>query len=87
MGVRVRTASQVKTWWSVEDFDYTVNVLNNFYKCNTRGHIRRDCPSRGQPRLTYSKEDFDYTVNQLGHFLKCNQPGHVRVKCPELGKS
>ena len=67
MGVRARTASQVKTWWSVEDFDYTVNALNNCYQCNTQGHIRRDCPSQGQPRLTYSEEELDYTINPLGH--------------------
>ena len=87
MGVRVRTASQVKTWWSVEDFDYTVNALNNCYQCNTQGHIRRDCPSQGQPRLTYSEEELDYTVNPLGYCWKCNQPGHVRKKCPKLGQS
>ena len=47
----------------------------------------RDCPSQGQPRLTYSEEDFDYAVNPLGHCWKCNQPGHVRIKCPKLGQS
>ena len=31
MDVRARTASQVKTWWSVEDFNYMVNALNNCY--------------------------------------------------------
>ena len=87
MSVRVRTASQVKTWWSLEDFDYTVKTLNNCYQCNTGGHIRRDCPSRGQPRLTYSEKDFDFTVNLLGHCWKCNPSGHVRVKFPKLGKS
>ena len=43
MGVRAGTASQFKTWWSVEDFDYTVNALNNCYKCNTGGHVRKVC--------------------------------------------
>ena len=51
MDVRAGTAAQVKTWWSVEDFDYPVNGLNNCYECNTRGRIRRDCPSQGQPRF------------------------------------
>ena len=87
MGVRAQTASQVKTWWSVEDFDFTVNALNNCYECKTQGHERRDCPSQGQPRLTNSEEDFDYTVNPLGHCLKCTQPGHVRIKSPKLEKS
>ena len=36
MDVRVGTASQVKMWWSVEDFDYTVNALNNGYDCKKR---------------------------------------------------
>ena len=87
MGVRVCTASQVKTWWSVEDFDLTVIALNNCYECNTRGHIRRHCPSIGQPRLMYSEEELDYMVNPLGYCWKCNQPGHVRIKCPNLGQS
>ena len=87
MGVRASTASQVKTWWSVEDFKYTVNALNNCYKCNTGGHMRRDCPSQGQPRLMYSNEEFNYTVNPLGHCWECNQPGHARIKCPNLGQS
>ena len=87
MGVRACTASQVKTWWSVEDFDYMVNALNSCYECNTRGHIRRDCPSRGQPRLMYSDEELNYMVNLLGHCWKCNQPGNVRIKCPKLGQS
>ena len=75
MGVRGGTASQVKMWWSVEGFDYTVNVLNN-----TGGHVRRDCQSQGQPILTYSNEESNYTVNALGHCWECNQPGHVRIK-------
>ena len=79
MCVRVGTASQVKTWWSVEDFDYNVNVLNICYECN--------CPSRGQPILTYSNEEFNYMVNPLGHCRECNQPGHVRMKCPDLVQS
>ena len=41
MGVRAGIASQVKTWWSGEDFDYTVNALNNCYECNTQEHIRK----------------------------------------------
>ena len=86
MGVRVRTASQVKTWWSVENFDYTVNALNNCYECNTRGHLRRDCSSRGQSRLKNSNEEFNYMVNLLGHCWECNQSGHVRIKCPDLGQ-
>ena len=87
MGVRACTASQVKTRWSVVDFEYTVNALNNCYQCNTQGHVSKDCPSQGQPRLMYKEEDFDYTVNPPGHCWKCNQPGHVRIKCPKLGKS
>ena len=87
MGVRAGTASQVKTWWSVEVFDYTVNALNNCYECKTGGHVRRDCPSQGQPRLMYGNEEFNYTVNLLGHCWECNQSGHVRIKCPNLGKS
>ena len=87
MGVRACTASQVKTWWTVEDFNYTDNALNNCYECNTRGHVKRDCPSQGHPRLTYSEKELDYIVNLLGHSWKCNQPGHVRIKCPKLGKS
>ena len=67
MGVRAVTASQVKTWRSVEDFDYTVNAQSNCYQCNTQGHTRRDRPIRGQPRLTYIELDFHYTVNPLGH--------------------
>ena len=87
MGVRACTASQVKTWWTVEDFNYTDNALNNCYECNTRGHVKRDCPSQGHPRLTYSEKELDYIINLLGHCWKCNQPGHVRIKCPKLGKS
>ena len=87
MGVRVGTASHIKTWWSVEDFDYTVNALDICYKCNTGGHVRRDCPSRIQARLTYSKEEFNYTVNTLGHCWECNYAGRVRIKCPDLGQS
>ena len=67
MGVRAGTALQVKTWWSVEDFDYTVNALNNCYECNTQGHIRRDCPSRGQSRLMYSNEDGQSVGNAIRH--------------------
>ena len=87
MGVRASTASQVKTWSSVEDFDYTVNGLNNCYECNTGGHVRRDCPRRGQPRLMYSNKELYFNVNPLGHCWECNQPGHVRIKCPKLGQS
>ena len=32
MDVRAGIASQVKTRWTVEDFAYTVNALNNCYK-------------------------------------------------------
>ena len=73
------TASQVKTWWS--------GALNNCYESNTGGHVRRDCPSWGQPRLTNNNEEFNYMVNPLSHYCKCNQPGHVRIKCPDLGQS
>ena len=62
--------------WSVQDFDYMVNVLNNYYKCNTGG----------QPRLMYSKREFSYTVNTLGHCWEYNQPGHMMIKCPDLGQ-
>ena len=62
MGVTACTGSQVKTWWSVENFNYKVNALNNCYEFNTGGHLRRDCPNRGQPRLTYSEEDLDEAV-------------------------
>ena len=82
MGVRAGTASQGNTWWSVQDF----NALNNCYKFNTQGHVRRDCESQGQPKLTYSSEEFNYKVNPLGHCWECNQPGHVRKKCPDLGQ-
>ena len=85
MGVKAGTASQVKTWWSVQDFHHMVKTLNNCYKCNTGGHIRRDCP--GQPRWTYGNEKFNYMVNPLGHCWECNQPGHVRMKCPDLVQS
>ena len=84
MGVRACTASQVKTWWSVEDFNYTVNPLGHCWECNKPGHMKIKCPVIGQPRLTYSKEDFNYTVNPLGHCWECNMPGHVKTKCPKL---
>ena len=87
MGLRACTASQVKTWWSVEDFNYMVNPLNNCYECNTLGQVRRDCPSQGQHRLTYSHEEFNYKLNPLGHCWECNQPGHMRINCPILGQS
>ena len=44
MGVRARTASQVKTWWSEEDFNHTVNPLNHCWECNKPGHVRIECP-------------------------------------------
>ena len=77
----------VKTWWSVEDFNHTVNPLYNCWECNKPGHVRIECPVIGQPRLTYSEEDLNYTVNPLGHCWKCNQPGHVMINCPKLGRS
>ena len=67
MGVRARTASQVKTWWSEEDFNCTFNPLNHCWECNKPGHVRIKCPVIGQLRLMYREEDFDYTVNPLGH--------------------
>ena len=62
-------------------------VCGGFISVTLKGHVRKDCPSQGQPRFKYSEEDFDYKVNPLGHCWKCNQPGHVRIKCPKLGKS
>ena len=85
--VRASTASQGKTWWSVEDFDYTVNKLNSCYECNTQWHVRRDCPSWGQPWLTYRSEEFNYRVNSLGYCWECNQPGYERIKCPDQGQT
>ena len=87
MGVRARTASQVKTWWSVEDFNYTVNHLGHCWDYNKPGHVRIKCPVIGQPILMYSEEDFDYTVDPLGHCWECNQPGYVKTKCPKLEQS
>ena len=83
MVVRAGTASQVKTWWSMEDFDYMVNC----YECNTQGHIRRNCPSRGQPSLAYSNEEFNYTVNPAGPLLGMQSARTCEEKCPDLGQS
>ena len=89
MGVNTVTAAQVRRWWTrwiMEGFDNTVNTLNNCYECNNQGHVRRDCPSKGQPRLMYSNEEFDSILIPLGNYWEFNKPGHVRRNCPDLGK-
>ena len=43
------TAAQARaflTELTTKDFNNMVNALNNCYKCNNRGHVRKDCPSR-----------------------------------------
>ena len=39
--------------------------LTDCNECNTGGQVRRDCLSRGQPRLTYSNEELNYLDNPL----------------------
>ena len=74
MGVRARTASQVKTWWSEEDFDHTVNQP---------GHVRTKCPKLEQSRTSdRRRKDEDvccYNCKECGHYARdCLLPKRTR---------
>ena len=58
MDVTAHTASQVKKWWSVEDFNHIVNPLGHCWECNTPGHVR--------PDKVYSDRTTQIDVQQRG---------------------
>ena len=83
MGVRACTASQVNTWWSVEDFYYTVNPLGHCWECNQPGHVRIKCPDLGLSRTSYrGGQDEDvrcYNYNKNRHCSRdCRLPNRTR---------
>ena len=85
MGVRVCTKSQVKTWWSEEDFNYTANPLGHCWECSQPGHVKTKCPKLEQSRMSdRRRKDEDvccYNCNECGHYARdCLLPKRRRKK-------
>ena len=62
--------------YSNEEFDNSVNVLGNCWKCNQPRHMRRNCLVLGQSRTRYNGRE-----NKDVHCYNCDKTEHYSRDC------